>query len=143
MSKIFSEERCIDMPLYLFADLDLDVLRCQEDIYRISEQFVYYMISESHQKKAANLLRLQALLMGWLNSISYLGLDIQSLKFDPFGHERRKSLANVFVACQAEQSRTWSQFDLIEHQGSLNEMDMLQWFLEESGMTLDSCDSDS
>lgn len=171
MNKIFSYERCIDLLLYLIADLDLDVLRCQEDINRTSEQFVYYMISESHKKKTTDLSRLQAVFKRWLNLISDLGFDIQSLKFDPFGHKRRKALGSILVACQAEQRRTWSQFDLIKQKGSLDEikravrnggirltvryehglpfthlaaaydrLDVLQWLVEEKGMSLDSCD---
>ena len=97
-------------------------MRCQEDINRTSEQFVYYMISESHKKKTTDLSRLQALFKRWLNLISDLGFDIQSLTFDPFGHQRRKALGSISVACQAEQRRTWSQFDLIKQKGSLDEI---------------------
>jgi hypothetical protein len=171
-NKILSYERCIDLVLYLINDLDLDVLRCKDDINRISEQFVHFMIFESHKKKATNLSRLQILFKGWLNVILDLGFDIQSLKFDPFGHERRKSLASVLVECQAEQCRAWSQFDLIKQNGSLHEinrsvdngdirltvrfengllfthlaaaydrLDVLQWLIEEKGMSLDSCDA--
>ena len=122
--KPFPYERCIDLILYLNTDLGLDVLHCQEDVNRISEQFVNYMIFEAGRKKGADLSRLQALLKGWLDFVSDLGFDIQSLKYDSSRSEskRRKALASTMASCQAQQLRTWSQFNLIKENKSLDEI---------------------
>jgi hypothetical protein len=71
--KPFFYERCIDLLLYLITDLKLDVLHCQKDVNRISEQFVHYMIFEAGRKKDADLSNLQALFERWLNFVSDLG----------------------------------------------------------------------
>jgi len=115
---LHSYERCLDLFNYLINELDVDLSQCHEEIGQISEAYLTRKVGMKSDQE-----RLVALVVRWLEFASLLGFDMQSLKLEGMlGDETQQKLCDALVSIQAEQLRTWSQFDLVKDECSLAEI---------------------
>jgi hypothetical protein len=112
--------RFLDFFSFLVDDLGLDVWEVEQDIQDISECFLLHgRFVDEKDFEFADQASSQ-----WLDLVSGLGIDIQSLKVDKYS-EKEKRIYDTLSKAQKQQLLSWSQFDSIKHGAPLQQVEQL------------------